>query len=54
MLETIAYGVSTAGLLGAIAALYYKMGKLETKINLIYDNIHIAMDWYKANGNKRK
>ena len=54
MLETIAYGVSTAGLLGAIAALYYKMGKLETKINLIYDNIHIAMDWYQKNNRKRR
>ena len=54
MIDTIAYGVTSAGLLGAVAALYYKIGKLETKINLIYDNIHIAMDWYKNNNRKRR
>lgn len=44
------FGAVVVAFAGAISALWYKMGKLETKIDLIYKNINIAVDW--INGKK--
>lgn len=52
MIETTLYGLSTAGLIGAIAGLYYKIGKLEQKMNLLYDNIDVVIKWAKSNDKK--
>lgn len=34
-----------AVVVGAVSALYYKMGRLEHKVNFIYDNIKIVVDF---------
>ncbi|MCK5504543.1 MAG: hypothetical protein KAJ10_05245 [Thermodesulfovibrionia bacterium] len=51
MIETIislgALGVSA----GIGAGVWYKIGKMENKINFIYDNVTIAVDW--KNGSKK-
>jgi len=51
MIETIAivgiFGVT----LSAIAALYYKMGKIDTKVDFIYDNIKTTVA-FKSNNKK--
>lgn len=49
MIETAVVGIISAATVGAIGALWYKMGKIETKVNLIYDNINIAVDWMNNN-----
>lgn len=50
MLET-AISIGSLAVSGGIAAaVWYKIGKMEGKINFIYDNVHIAVDW--KNGNK--
>jgi hypothetical protein len=51
MIETVAF-VGVFGLtLSAIAGLYYKMGKLETKISFIYDNLKTVVS-FKNNNHK--
>jgi len=54
MMETIAIvGVFTATLT-AVAALYYKMGKLETKVSFIYDNIKTVVSFKDIKNGKGK
>lgn len=33
------------------AGVWYKLGKLDTKIDFIYNNVNIAVNW--KNGNKK-
>lgn len=51
MIETIAVVGIFAATLTAIAALYYKMGKLDTKVDFIYDNLKTTVS-FKTNGKK--
>lgn len=52
MLETLAV-IGIFGLtLGAISTLYYKMGKLESKVNFIYDNVKTVVTWVNNNNKK--
>jgi len=46
-------GIGAMGISTAVGAtLWYKMGRLEQKIDLIYKNINIAIDWANNNGRK--
>lgn len=52
MIDTI-LSLGALGVSGAIGAgVWYKMGKIETKIDFIYQNVNIVVDW--KNGNKKK
>jgi len=53
MIETLLAGVGIATALGLSASVYYRLGKLETKVQFIYDNINIVIDWVNNNHNKR-
>jgi hypothetical protein len=48
MIETIVSGVAIATSVGIGAGVWYKLGKLETKVDFIYKNVDVAMTW--ANG----
>ena len=51
MIETLAV-IGIFGLtLTSIAALYYKLGKLEVKVKFIYDNIKVVLSF--VNNNKK-
>jgi len=52
MIETLLAGVGVATALGLSASVYYKLGKLETKVQFIYDNINVVVDWMNNNHNK--
>jgi len=52
MIETLLAGVGIATALGLSASVYYKLGKLETKVQFIYDNINIVVDWMNNNHDK--
>jgi hypothetical protein len=43
MIETVVVIGIFATTLGSVAALYYKLGKLETKVNFIYNNINTVV-----------
>ena len=50
MIETI-LSIGAVAISASIGAgVWYKMGKMENKINFIYDNVTIAVNW--KNGNK--
>jgi len=53
MIETILGAAGIAMALGLSASVYYRLGKVEEKVDFIYNNIHIAVDWCN-NTNKRK
>ena len=52
MIETMLAGVGVATALGLSASVYYRLGKLETKVQFIYDNINIVVDWMNNNHDK--
>lgn len=45
MMETTAVVGIIAIIVGALSALYYKMGRLEHKVDFIYDNLKIIVDF---------
>jgi len=49
MMETFAVIGIFSVTLTAIAALYYKMGRLETKVGFIYDNIKTVVTFKNNN-----
>ncbi len=51
MIEDMTIPGILIGIIGAMAGLYYKIGKIEQKINLIYDNIKIVLQ-FKENNNR--
>jgi len=53
MIETMLASVGVATALGLSASVYYRLGKLETKVQFIYDNINVVVDWMNNNHNKR-
>jgi hypothetical protein len=52
MIETIVSGASIATCVGIGAGVWYKLGKLESKVDFIYKHINVAIDW--ANGCKKR
>ena len=51
MIETLVTIGIFATTITAIGALYYKFGKLETKVDFIYDNLKTVVS-FKSNNNK--
>ena len=50
MLETILSCIAVFTSLGVGAGVWYKLGRLDTKIDFIYKNVNIVVDW--KNGKK--
>jgi len=51
MLETILSCIAVFTSVGVGAGIWYKLGRLDTKIDFIYNNVNIAVDW--KNGSKK-
>jgi len=49
MMETIIGGIGIATALGLSASVYYRLGKLEERVELLYNHINICVDWIKNN-----
>lgn len=52
MIDTVLSLGAVAISAGIGAGVWYKMGKIETKIDFIYNNVNIVVDW--KNGKKPK
>jgi len=51
MLETILASTGILSSLAIGASVWYKLGKMESKLDFIYNNVNIAVDW--KNGCKK-
>jgi hypothetical protein len=52
MIETIVSGMSIVTCAGIGVGVWYKLGKLENKVDFIYKNVNVAMSW--ANGKTKR
>lgn len=49
MIESVLFGIGITGAIGFSALAWHKIGKIEAKVDLIYNNLNIAVKWIKNN-----
>jgi hypothetical protein len=54
MMETIVSAVSIFGVVGVGAGLYYKLGRLEQKLEFLYENCDINITFKKKGSDEPK
>ncbi len=54
MIETIVSAASIFGVVGVGAGLYYKLGRLEQKLEFLYENCDVTITFKKKGGDGPK
>lgn len=52
MIETYLSGIALVTTVAVGGSIWYKLGKLEQKVNFIYKNINVAVKWSNDSRNK--
>jgi hypothetical protein len=52
MIESILFSAGILGAVGFSALAWFKIGSIEAKVDLIYSNLNIAIDWINKNNKK--